>query len=481
MRVSAGYHWISVDPGQHRFLRTVAESLGLPVLRLWIDSCVSGDAFTRTDCGGLVTATGTCDGRAIAIVWSDFRVNAASFGEANSRRFAAFLRELDRPGSGRIPLLYFVNSAGISLMEGRTVFSDAFALWPALLRYAERHPLLTCADGKCLGLAPVLFGLGHYRVAVARHTHLNLAGPEVIRMFFGEGVDFEQSAAVERFHDGTDLVHEIVPSVAAACARFREILGPGNEDRCASPAPIGKKTDPILAAFLDAAPQELVPGWCDRVRLFIGARHGAPIGIFLNPPERSNNLITVRTLEKYAAGLDLFRSLGIPIVSLLDSPGFDPRFDQSSANNFRRMLWVGEKIIHYPHGSMGVVIGRCFGGAATLVFPKVFGGTRALALRGSRIGIMDDRIVDRLLSGCPRLRDQWQVVAARQTPGLEDLLEEGSVDAVVDLPQLGAEIDRFLAGRAVPASPRPMAVRPLLVRSTWPGRESASIPKRRTV
>ena len=84
MRASAAYHWITVAPGQHRFLRTVAESLGMPGLRLWIDSRVSAEAFGRTDCGGLVTATGTCDGRAVAIVWSDFRVNAASFGEANS-------------------------------------------------------------------------------------------------------------------------------------------------------------------------------------------------------------------------------------------------------------------------------------------------------------------------------------------------------------------------------------------------------------
>ncbi len=464
MRASSAYHWITATSGHHRFLRTVCESLGTTTLRLWIDSRVSRESFSRTDCGGLVTATGEVDGRPVAIAWSDFRVNAASFGKANSRRFAAFLQELDRPGADDVPLIYFVNSAGISLMEGRTVFSDAFALWPALLHYSERHPLLTCADGKCLGLAPILFGLGHYRVAVAGRTCLNLAGPEVIRMFFGEGVDFGRSAAAERFHDGTDLVHELVPSLEAACARFREILAPESATGRTRPGTLGTKTDVVFSSFLDAVPRELVPGWCARVRLFLGARHGKSIGIFLNPPERSNNMITVRSLEKYAAGIDLFRSLGVPIVSFLDSPGFDPRFDQSAANNFRRMLWVGEKIIHYPHGCMGVVIGRCFGGSASLVFPKVFGGSRTLAIRGSRIGIMDERIVDHLLSGCPRLQQQWNAVAARQTAGLEDLLEEGTVDAVIDLAELGHELDRFLAGRAA-GSTRRVAAFPALMRS----------------
>jgi acetyl-CoA carboxylase carboxyltransferase component len=201
----------------------------------------------------------------------------------------------------------------------------------------------------------------------------------------------------------------------------------------------------LLGSFLDDAPQELVPGWCPSVRVFLGTRRSRPLGIFINPPRQSNNLITVRTLEKYAAGLDVFGAMGVPIVSFLDSPGVDPRFDQSDANNIRRMLWVGEKIIRFPHGSMGVVAGRCFGGASTLGFPKVFGARRVLALRGSTFGTMQSGIIDQVLRQSPRLREQWRQTAAEQGPGLEDLLESGTLDAVIDPHQLPGEIDRFLA------------------------------------
>lgn len=437
----ARYDWISVDPEKHHFLGRMIGGLGLSSLRLWIDADIAAGSCTRTDCGGLVTAVGQWQGHSVAIVWSDFRVNAASYGQANSRRFVAFLQQLDRGGE-RIPLLYFVNSAGLSVMEGRTVFSEAFAIWPALLRHAERHLVLTCALGRCLGLAPLLFGLGHYRVAVANRTQLNLTGPEVIKLFFGEAVNFDQVAAAERFVETTDLIHELVPSVDAACARFKALLVPGTP---ADTPPIAGMTGEILESFLDAPPQELVPGWCGRMRLFVGTRRGVALGLFVNPPDRSDNLITVRTLDKYAAGIDLFGAMHLPIVSFLDSPGFDPRVGQSAANNFRRMLWVGEKIIRYPYGTMGVVTSRCFGGAATLGFPKVFGGARAVALRGARMGVMQASIVERLLSGCPRLRDQWRRVAVRQTAGLDDLLANGTVDAVVELSDLGAEIDCFLA------------------------------------
>src|SRR5712691_1063500 len=206
------YHLISVGPEKHAFLRKLFDAFGFRTLRVWVDGGVSAESFDRQGCEGLVTALGECDGRTIAIAWSDFRVKASSYGRANSRRFTAFLREL-REFPNAVPLIYVVNSAGLSLMEGRSAFCDAFALWPELLRHAEERLLLTCAVGKCLGLAPLLFGLGHYRVAVARTTHINLTGPEVIRLFFGTGVDFEARAAAERCLECNDLVHEVVPSL----------------------------------------------------------------------------------------------------------------------------------------------------------------------------------------------------------------------------------------------------------------------------
>ena len=177
---TALYHWITIQRGDHRFLEPVFAGLGCGRLRVWIDAEVTAQGFRRTDCDGLITAIAEVDGSRVAVAWSDFRVEGAAFGHRNSRRFTAFLNHL-RAEPGSIPLIYFVNSSGINLMAGRAVFSDGFGIWPALLGFSEQHLLLTCALGKCLGLAPLLFGLGHYRVAVAEGTQLNLAGPEVWR------------------------------------------------------------------------------------------------------------------------------------------------------------------------------------------------------------------------------------------------------------------------------------------------------------
>ena len=442
--LSPDHHWITIEAGAHHFLRKVFELLGARSLRVFIESSVRAGSFDRRRCDGLILTLGELHGRPVAIAWSDFRVNAGCFSHANSRRFSAFLRHLRLESGGGPPLLYVVSSAGLSLIQGRRLFSDAFQLWPELLAYSRRRLVLTCAVGKCLGLATILYGLGHYRMAVAGRTHLNLTGPEVLKLFFGEGVDFERQAAVEAFHERNELVHELAPSMEAVFERWNGLLVPRPDPRPASPEE-DPATAAILGSFLDGPPQELVPGWSASLRLFLGTRRGRPLGVFINPPRRMNNLITVRTLEKYGAGLDLFGAMRLPIVSFLDSPGVDPRFDQSDANNIRKMLWVGEKIIHYPHGSMGVVVGRCFGGASTLCFPKIFGGLRSLALRGSAFGVMHDGIIDRVLRQSPRLHRQWRQKAAAPFPGHEDLLESGTLDAVIDAHELPGEIDRFLA------------------------------------
>jgi hypothetical protein len=64
--------------------------------------------------------------------------------------------------------------------------------------------------------------------------------------------------------------------------------------------------------------------------------------------------------------------------------------------------------------------------------------------------MMHDRIVGQLLAGSPRLLAQWQAVAARQGEELEDLLADGTLDAVVGEDQLADEVDRFIAALRKP-------------------------------
>lgn len=474
------YRWVSIEAAAHRFLEPVFRSLGVRSLALFTENASDDSVPDRARHAGLVTATAEFHGRTVAVVWSDFRVDGGCYQRANSRRLSAFLHQLRLGGDDSPPLFFAVSSAGVSLMHGRGVFSDAFALWPELLAYSRSHLVVTCAHGKCLGLAALLYGLGAYRLAVSGRTHVNLTGPEVLELFFGEDVDFEGQASADAVHDHTDLIHELVPSIDAALARWKSLLLPAAHSRAAVPDD-DQDTDAFLTSFLDGTPLELIPGRTASLRVFLGTRGGRPLGIFINPPRRTHNLITVSALEKYSAGLELFRAMRLPIVSFVDSPGVDPRFEQSNANNIRKLLQVGEQLIHYPHRAMGVVNGRCFGGASSLTIPKVFGGWRALAMRGSVIGAMQSGIIEQLLRQSSRLHEQWLQSAAEQGPELEDLLASGMLDAVIDPHELPAEIDRLLADPAGPALPGRSRSRALPDAPEENGSATAARPRPRSV
>jgi acetyl-CoA carboxylase carboxyltransferase component len=447
------FAWKKISLEDHRFLAALRPLFSSPSVEAWGREDLT--ELERTDCDGLLCLRGWLNGSRVGVVQCDFRVNGGSFGHDNSKRLTSFLEQMSACGA---PVFMAVNSIGVRIMEGRTVFGDAFSIWPALTRFRKTGLLITLAMGKCLGLGALLYGLGHYRMAVGEETHINLTGPEVMKLFFGEKFSFEDFASAERQSRSTDLVHELVADRAAGFERAKALLGLANPSL---PLPSGismlseipglpQQRDLIrekLNSILDeVSPHrfELFPELSPIVKIFITERDGQKIGVFVNPPGNANNMITIEALQKYAAGLDFFRSIGVPVVSLLDSPGADPRLEQSDRNNIRSMIWVGDKIIFYPHGTMGIVIGRCFGGATTLGFPKVFGGLKTLVLKGAKLGVIHESIIRTLLSGSPRLLSTWETVHAKETSDAADLIASGIVDQQIEQAEIGGQISLFI-------------------------------------
>src|SRR5581483_10434819 len=117
------------------------------------------------------------------------------------------------------------------------------------------------------------------------------------------------------------------------------------------------------------------------VRAFLVQKKGTGerLGVLINPPGNTNNMISAETLQKYSDALDFFKALRVPAISMLDAPGIDPRIEQMDKGILKLAVDVSAKIIDYPHGLMGVVVGRCYGGSSVLAFPKYFGSKRIVA------------------------------------------------------------------------------------------------------
>jgi acetyl-CoA carboxylase carboxyltransferase component len=195
------------------------------------------------------------------------------------------------------------------------------------------------------------------------------------------------------------------------------------------------KTPQSLKELLDLIPgekkeifEQLEPG----VRVFLVNHRGMNYGLFVNPPGRPN-LFKTETVLKYSEGLKLFKKLKLPVFSFVDTPGADPRVAENDKGMIRELNELAMNIMDYPYFKMGVVHGRCYGGASIVCFPYFFGGQPVVALEGSNIGIMGNQIISKLLSSSKRLHAVWEMNAAMECDDLSDYVEVGLIEKVMSV------------------------------------------------
>lgn len=456
------YQWINTDIDAVPYLARFKSSLGSTVS---VYAATGQKPLSRKAQDGVWLFTAMLHGQKVAFFWNDFRVSGGSFGKKNVDRMLSFLIQTSK---AKLPLIVGVNSMGVKISEGRTLFDRAFSLIPALESYKQSAKVYTVATGNCFGLGAILFGLGHYRYAIREDAKINLTGPEVFSLFFGKAIEFDELASVDNQNKRTGLVSEVVSGLDEALDKTYQLVA-FEQDRehrllpesYRSNAELGlpqtvatpeshKAAYLFVASFCDGF-MRLFRTFDDKLLVFLARIGNKRLGILINPPGNTDNMIGERTLELYKEALLYFRALEVPVLSVLDTPGADPRVQ---ANNYRileKMIEVARLIYNYPFNKMGIGYGRCFGGACLLAIPKIFGGKAAYTIKGTELGIMHPDIITQLLSGSKRLLNEWQQNQALQTEDLSDMVKEGSVDKVITIDQLRDTVTTTLFADALTA------------------------------
>lgn len=452
------YHWLEIGDGEARFLKPIAKHLDPGCLALY---CEAGtNKASRLAADGLWLVKGELNGKAIAVAWCDFRVKGASFGGASSDRLTAFLAELSLQNT---PLVFVFNSLGLRFMEGRNIFNKVFGLVPALNRFRENNLLITLCQGRCLGMGAILFSLGHYRIAADPSATLNLTGPEVFELFFGEKLAFDQVAGVVSQYQKTGLIHHISDDVSQAMAHALELATVLQHalplPRLTHPEPsqdmsfkarnFYKASIATIDSLLHISDKglELFVGYDDRLRVFILEFEGQHLAVLINPPDQANNMFCFRSLELYEHALKLFAALQLPLVVMLDTPGIDPRFDGQNQGTIEKLISVTEQILNFSMPAIGVINGRGYGGANSLAIPKCYGGIASYGIAERlQVDVMHESIMRSLLSGSKDLLAGWEAMRELQDTTCADLVEHQVLDEVISYADLPARIRRDLFG-----------------------------------
>ena len=293
---------------------------------------------------GVITGYGRVDGRLLACAAYDFTVMAGSMGMTGELKVTR-LRELAL--SKRIPLVWLLDSAGARIQEAvGSLFAGSGHLFREEVVMSGVVPQIAALMGPCAAGTAYIPGLADFVPMVRGRGSMALAGPHLVRAAVGEDVTQEELGG-SRVHCRKSGVGDLEVADDRECIeKIKQYLSyfPQN---CEQQPPIVPSADPIDRAeesLLDLLPEsnrkpydmydliraiaddgvyfDLKPQWAKTIITCLARFGGRPAGIVANQPRHLGGILDNDSADKAARFINLCNAYGIPLVFLMDVPGF---------------------------------------------------------------------------------------------------------------------------------------------------------------
>ncbi|MDO5498256.1 MAG: carboxyl transferase domain-containing protein [Propionibacteriaceae bacterium] len=408
--------------------------------------------ITPDDGSGMLAAIGTINGCRVVAFCSDATVMGGAMGVDGC---AAVVKAYERAMTDRVPILGIWHSGGARLAEGVLSLHAVGQIFHAMTRASGKIPQISIVLGAAAGGAaygPALTDI----VILAPEGRIFVTGPDVVRSVTGEDVDMLRLGGPDTHSRRSGVVHVVADDETQAMAQGRQLVG-----LIADQGVIADKVaDEDLSNYLPASPKraydvhpliegllddgsviELHSRWAPNVTIALGKLAGRTVGVIANNPLRLGGCLDSLSAEKAARFVRMCDAFGIPLIVLVDVPGYLPGVGQEWDGVVRR----GAKLLHafgeavVPRVTL--VTRKAYGGAYIAMNGRSLGATQVFAWPGAEVAVMGPvaavRILHRRkLAATPEdLRPQVEAELAaeheRIAGGVEKAVEIGVVDEIV--------------------------------------------------
>ncbi|MBO0826423.1 MAG: acyl-CoA carboxylase subunit beta [Streptosporangiales bacterium] len=416
------------------------------------------------DDSGFLLGRGIVGGAKAVAFASDARLQGGAMGAAGGERIVQAYEIAIAEG---IPVVGLWHSGGARILEGVE----------SLHAVGRMFHVMTLASGKVpqvsLVLGPVAGG-GAYGPALTDVVVLSdggrifVTGPGVVKSVTGEDVDMLRLGGPEPHGRRSGVVHIVANGDDEAFARTREVvslLGAQGEmgqvdDREVGdllPENIKRAYDvhPLIDGILDGPGLELHPKWAPNIVTTLGRVGGRTVGVVANNPMRLGGCLDSTSAEKAARFVRTCDAFGVPLVVLVDVPGYLPGVGQEWDGIVRR----GAKLLHaFSECSVPrvtLMTRKAIGGAYIAMNSRALGATKVFAWPSAGVAVMGSVAAVRLLhrrrlAEVPedQLAQVEQELAdehERIVGGLDRAQQLGVVDEVIDPARTRSAIARAIA------------------------------------
>lgn len=429
------------DPGTVNIIRSTVQSSRL------------GDGARDGD--GVTGATGEIDGRPVACFAEDGSLTGGSLGDAHAATICAVLQLAAR---GNMPVIGFIESAGARIHEGTSALGAYARVFRAFIALSGKVPQISIATGTSAGGACYMAALTDI-VVMTESASMFLTGPKVVREVTGELVSKEELggcgvhgrngvcqllATDER--DAALLTRELLSYLPQSASERPPRVAPrpptgedpavGVPDRNAAAYDVRK----VIRALVDAGTVlEIAPGWARNIVTGLARLDGRPVGIIANQARYLGGVIDSDASQKAASFIRTCDAFGVPLLVLVDTPGFMPGVRQESAGIIRHGATLLHAFAAANVPKVTLILRQAYGGGYIAMNSKDLGADFVFAWPRAAIGIMGPTSAVRIIheaeiaASCDpnatleRLAETY----AQEQQGARVAAREGAIDELI--------------------------------------------------
>ena len=368
-----------------------------------------GMAEKKQPSDGVVSGYGKIDGRPVYLFAQDRTVLAGTVGSAHAEKIAYVIQTARKLG---IPLIGLYDSLGARIQEGLSVTTAIGKIFFENSIASGAIPQISAIMGPCIGVASYSPALTDFIIMVQGSSQMFITGPPVIKEVLGEEVTMEELGGA-KIHSEVSGVADLITKNEEEClSLIRRLLSffPSN---CQSAPPHRESRDDpgrsldelekivpedtrkvynvlhVIQALVDDGDfLELKGKFARNLVIGLGRLDGYPVGFVANQPMFLAGSLDVDASDKGARFIRFCDAFNIPIITLMDVPGFFPGKRQEEKGIIRH----GAKLLYsYAEATVPkitVVIGKGYGGAKQAMCTRELGADQFFVWPGVELAVM---------------------------------------------------------------------------------------------
>ena len=358
---------------------------------------------------GVVVGTGYVGGRVVAAFSQDFTVVGGSLGKMHAKKIVALMQQAAKLG---LPVVAFKDSAGARIQEGVDALSGYGDVFYMNVLVSGVVPQIAVVCGPCAGGAAYSPALMDFVVMTRKNAYMFITGPEVIKAVTGRAVTMDEVGSADMHAAVSGNVHFLAEDDADAVRIVTKLLSflPSNnsEEPPHRPGPdIVIAEDLGLNALIPDDPQapmdvrgiierivdpgeflEVHRSFAENLIVGFGRVEGVVVGLIANQPAVRAGALDMDAADKGARFIRFCNCFNIPLLTLVDVPGFMPGVEQERGGIIRH----GAKLL-FAYAScttpkVTVILRKAYGGSYLAMCSQEMGADFVFAWPTAEIAVM---------------------------------------------------------------------------------------------